>query len=86
MHEMSLMNDLMAKIQDVARSEGASRVSGVRVTLGAYAHISAEHFREHFKQGARGTLAEGARLDVRESDDTKDPRAQEIVLESIDVE
>lgn len=85
MHEMSLMSDLMRKIKEVAHQEDATRVTRVAVTLGAYAHISADHFREHFEQGARDTLAAGAQLDVTESEDTTDPRAQEIVLDTIDV-
>ena len=32
--------------------------------LGALAHISPDHFREHFEHGACGTIAEGARLTI----------------------
>jgi hydrogenase nickel incorporation protein HypA/HybF len=58
----------------------------VKVKLGALAHISAEHFREHFQQAARGTAAEGARLDIDVSTDESDPCAQDILLKSVDVE
>lgn len=85
MHEFSLMADLLRKIDQVARARDAARVVGVKVRLGALAHISASHFREHFEMGTKGTLADGARLDVLESTDPNDPRAQDIVLESVEV-
>lgn len=86
MHEHSLMKDLMSKIFAVAHEQGGTTVSGVKVRLGALAHISAEHFKGHFVEAARGTSAEGARLDVELMEDANDPLAQEIVLDSVEIE
>jgi hydrogenase nickel incorporation protein HypA/HybF len=86
MHELSLMADLMRKIELVARQEEAERVCGVKVRLGALSHVSPEHFREHFEMASRGTVAEGAKLDIESGSDLTDPRAQDIYLESIRVE
>ena len=86
MHEFSLINDLMRKINDLARENNARRVVGVQVALGALAHISAGHFREHFEQAAAGTLAEGARLEIKMLRDEADPHAQEIRLVGVEVE
>jgi hydrogenase maturation protease len=86
MHEASLMINLMRQVHDIAAAEGASRVVGIRVWCGALSHMSRAHFAEHFAQAAAGTLAEGAALDVTVSDDLADPRAQDIVLDSVDVE
>jgi hydrogenase nickel incorporation protein HypA/HybF len=86
MHEMTLMNDLVGRIEALARERGALRVSAVRVRLGALSHISPEHFREHFDARCRGTVAEGARLVVDRGVDPRDPRAQDVVLDSVDVE
>ena len=86
MHEASLMVTLMRRIDEVARAEGARRVTGIAVRLGALSHLSAEHFTEHFEQASGGTLAEGARLDITVSDDIQDAAAQEIMLESVEVE
>lgn len=86
MHEASLMTNLMRQICDIAAAERASRVVGIKVWCGALSHMSRAHFAEHFTQAAAGTLAEGAALDVTVSDDVTDPRAQDIVLESVDVE
>ena len=54
MHEFSLITDLMWKIDAIAREQGARRVVGVKVRLGAFSHISPAHFREHFEAAATG--------------------------------
>lgn len=86
MHEFSLIDDLMKKIETVTASQEAKRAVVVTVKLGALSHISADHFREHFDHAAKGTVAEGARLEVHESKDINDALAQEILLESVEVE
>lgn len=86
MHEASLMRGLMAKLESLANDQHAKRVKSVRVWLGAFSHFSAEHFREHFDQASRGTVAENALLDIEVSSDITDPRALDVILESIDVE
>ena len=86
MHEMSLIHDLMRKIETIARDQNAAKVVGVKVRLGALAHISADHFREHFEEESKGTIADGARLQVELLTDEKDPQAQDIMLDSIEVE
>jgi hydrogenase nickel incorporation protein HypA/HybF len=85
MHEASLMKNLMAKIEEVAREQNASRVIGISVSLGALSHMSANHFREHFEVASRGTVAEGARMDIQVLTDLNDPHAQEILLESVEI-
>lgn len=86
MHEFSLMNGLLQKIESVAKENNSNRVTKVEVELGALAHISADHFRDHFLEGIKGTVAQGAELIVRENTDEKDPNAQEIILKTIDVQ
>jgi hydrogenase nickel incorporation protein HypA/HybF len=83
MHEKALMDDLMAKILAVAEAEGGARVTRVTVWLGALSHFTPEHFREHFDDASRGTLAEGALVETTLDDDISDPRAQGVVLESV---
>jgi hydrogenase nickel incorporation protein HypA/HybF len=85
MHEHALIANLLSKIDAVAREQNARRVVGVAVWIGALAHISAEHFREHFEAGSRGSLAEGARLDIELSDDLDHPQAQDILLRRVEV-
>lgn len=85
MHEFSLMADLLRKIEQLAKDAQADKVTGVKVKLGALSHITPDHFREHFEAAIVGTIAEGAALDVEQSDDQKDPNAQDILLESVDI-
>jgi hydrogenase nickel incorporation protein HypA/HybF len=86
MHEMSLMNDLLAKIEQIAKENNSGKVSKVCVTIGALAHISEDHFRDHFTEGTTGTIAEGAELSVAVNEDINDPNARDILLTSIDVQ
>ena len=86
MHERALMKDLMREIEGVARADGATRVTRVSVRLGALSHFTPEHFREHFVDASRGTLAEGAAVDAVLASDLDDPRATGVVLESVEVE
>ncbi|MDX1386426.1 MAG: hydrogenase maturation nickel metallochaperone HypA [bacterium] len=86
MHEASLMKNLMAQIQRIARDQGAKRIVGIKVKLGALSHMSPEHFQEHFDQISPGTLAEGAVIEAMQLTDLQDPHAQDILIESIEVE
>lgn len=86
MHEASLMANLMRRIDEIATAEGAQRVIGVSVWIGALSHFSAAHFAEHFEHAAAGTIAEGARLEVTVSEDASHANAQDLVLESVAVE
>lgn len=80
------MAGLMRRVEEVCRQENAKRVVTVSVWLGALSHMSPEHFAEHFEEAARGTLAEGARLHTTASGDCGHPNAQDLLLESVEVE
>ena len=86
MHEKKLMDDLMREIEAQAEAEGAVRVTRIRVRLGALSHFTPDHFREHFEDASRGTVAEGAEVEAELGTDPTEPAAQGVVLESIDVE
>lgn len=86
MHEQALMRDLMEKITAEARAEGAARVTRIRVRLGALSHLTEDHFREHFEEASRGTVADGAAVEAELGIDPTEPQAQGVVLESIEVE
>jgi hydrogenase nickel incorporation protein HypA/HybF len=85
MHELSQIHGLMRQLQSLAQAHGANRVTAVKVKVGALAHCSPEHFREHFAQASQGTLAEGARVDVELASDAFDPQAQNIVLDEFEI-
>jgi hydrogenase nickel incorporation protein HypA/HybF len=59
---------------------------GVEVWLGALSQFSAGHFRAHFDDEARGTAAQGAALHLVVSEDIGHPRAQSVVIQSVDLE
>ena len=86
MHERALMDDVMRKVDAVAQENGAIRVTRIGVRLGALSHFTPEHFREHFADASRGTLAEGAEVDAVVETDLSDPDAAGVVLESVEVE
>lgn len=85
MHEFALMKDLMREIDSVAKREGATSVVAVKVRLGALSHMTPSHFREHFEDSARDGVAAGARVDVEIGTDISDPRARDVILESVEV-
>jgi hydrogenase nickel incorporation protein HypA/HybF len=85
-HEQRLIRDVVSRVEAVARAEGATRVTHVRVRLGALSHFTSEHFREHFVDAARGTLAEGALVDATVEVDIRHEHAGEVMVESVEVE
>ena len=85
MHEEALIRDLRAKIVEVARANGADRVSRVALWVGALSHLDEAHLREDWPRIVQGTPAEGAVLEVQSSSDPQDPRAQAVVLASLTV-
>jgi hydrogenase nickel incorporation protein HypA/HybF len=86
MHGQALMHDLTARILAIAESEGARAVTKVSVRLGALSHFTPEHFREHFRASAQGTIAESAVVEAVLEESTTDPNAQGVVLESVELE
>jgi hydrogenase nickel incorporation protein HypA/HybF len=85
-HERALMQDLVARIEATAQAEGATRVTRVTVQLGALSHFTPHHFREHFEDATRATVAEGAAVDAELEDDISSPLARDVVLLAVEVE
>ncbi|MGE3851833.1 MAG: hydrogenase maturation protease [Planctomycetota bacterium] len=86
MHELSLLNSLMRQVLEIARANGAKRVLTIRVKLGALSHMSPQSFRVNFASVSRGTAAEGAELEIEQLTDEQDPDAQDILLDSVDID
>ena len=86
MHEQFLMADLVRKIDSISQAQHPKNIVRVKIKLGALSHISADHFKEHFVQAAKGSRVENTQLDVEVLTDLNDPHAQEILLDSVDVE
>ena len=86
MHETGIVRDLVHRLERQARDAGALRVSGVEVWLGALCQFSAAHFRAHFNDEALGTAVQGADLRIVVSEDIEHPRAQSVLIQSVDLE
>lgn len=86
MHELSLIQNLLAKIDSVVKTNGGKRATAVEVWLGALSHLSKDRFADYFEQFSRGTVAEGAWLDIELSEDMDDPNAQQVLLKNIELE
>jgi hydrogenase nickel incorporation protein HypA/HybF len=68
MHEMSLAEGVLQVIEDYARKEGYSRVKTVWLEIGRLSGVEVEAMRFCFDAVARGTLAEGAALEIVETE------------------
>lgn len=86
MHEHALINDLFRTLDRLAKQHKSTQIKRVSVWMGAFCHISPEHFREHFAHQSLHSVAEGARLDLTVSDDIHDANAQQILLTSVDMD
>lgn len=86
MHERHLTQDLIRELERLAAAEGGTRVTRIRVRLGALSHFTPDHFREHFEDAARGTKAEGAEVQAELSTDPGEPGAQGVMLETVELE
>jgi hydrogenase nickel incorporation protein HypA/HybF len=89
-HEAGLARDLIRRAEDLAVAEGARRVTSVTVRIGGLASVTGEHLREHFLNEAKGTMAEGAVVEVVEGpsgeEAISDPHALDLLLVGIEVE
>lgn len=65
MHEMSLCLSMVDLVAARVRAEGAARVLRIGVDVGALGHVEPQALAFCFESVARGTAAEGARLDIR---------------------
>lgn len=64
MHEMSLAEGVLQLMEDAAASQGFSRVKTVWLEIGQLAAVEPEAMRFCFDAVTRGSLAEGAALEI----------------------
>ena len=67
---MSIAESVLGIVEDTARREGFARVSEVRLEIGRLAAVETESLRFCLDVVLRGTLAEGARLEIDETPGT----------------
>jgi hydrogenase nickel incorporation protein HypA/HybF len=85
-HEASLVRNVVAEIDSVAREHSAARVDIVRIEIGADSHVTSDALRARFEVFAQGTLAHDAELEITEASDSAVPDAFDIRIVSIVVE
>ena len=64
MHEISLVESVVALIEDERRKQGFSRVRAIRLKVGTLGHAEPEALRFCFDAVTNGTVAAGARLEI----------------------
>jgi hydrogenase nickel incorporation protein HypA/HybF len=64
MHEMSLCEGILQILEDSARTNGFTRVNRVRLEVGRFAGVEVAALRFGFDVVMKGSLAEGATLEV----------------------
>ncbi len=64
MHEYSLVQSLMERIQQEAAAHGAAAVHRVRLRIGEVSGVEADLLERAFEIVRDGTICAGARLDV----------------------
>jgi len=67
MHEMSLATGVLQIIEDAARTGGFERVRVVRLEIGRLAAVEIEAMRFCFDVVVRGSVADGAALEIVDS-------------------
>ncbi len=70
MHEMAICESLRVSMEEAARAQDFSRVTRVRLAIGAFAGVEVEALRFGFDVVMQGSLAEGAELVVLEEEGT----------------
>jgi len=83
MHEFKQAKELIKKIEEVLAFSPGSRIQSIQVLMSPLNELTPGHLRQHFEKAAQGTVAEGARLDVRISDNYEFPHGQDIFLETV---
>jgi len=64
MHEYSLVQALMSRVEAAAREKNATRVHRLKVSVGELSGVEPELFRSAYEVFRAGTLCQGAELEI----------------------
>lgn len=64
MHELAITESVIDLINREAREKGFKKVLGISLRVGEYSGIIPECIREFFPIAARGSIAQGAELEI----------------------
>jgi len=80
MHEMHLIKDLLADIIKHGKENNAKKICKVYLRMGEFTEINPEILKHFLKENAKGTIAEGAEVEIEPSE------TRELRLVSFDCE
>lgn len=80
MHEMHLLKGLMEDLLKHAEELNVKKITKVYVKMGEFTEIDPEILTFFFKEHSKGTVAQGAEIEIKPS------KARELRLESFDCE
>lgn len=90
MHEGHVASDLVRAAGVVALEEGVGHVRSMTVRIGCLSRIDPDSLRHQIQWHSKGTVVEGARVEVESgppfSTSHPDRHASEVILVSVDVE
>lgn len=66
MHELSLCYGMLKQLQHIAQTQQANRISHIRLQIGPLAGVEIELLKQSFPLASRGTMAEGAELEIEQ--------------------
>lgn len=64
MHEMSLCEGILQVLEDAGRAQGFQKINRVRLEIGRFAGVEPDALRFGFDVVMKGSLADGAALDI----------------------
>ena len=64
MHELAMAQSLLNRVLDEAARNGGGRITRVKLRIGALSHVSPESLEFAFEVIAKGTPAEGAKIET----------------------
>ncbi|NQT90439.1 MAG: hydrogenase maturation nickel metallochaperone HypA [Candidatus Omnitrophica bacterium] len=71
MHESHLIEPVIKGISEHAQREGAKKVTKVRLKIGALVGVNEDTFKETFSVLAKGTMLEGAEVEITDFPGTR---------------
>ncbi|MGD9496607.1 MAG: hydrogenase maturation nickel metallochaperone HypA [Armatimonadota bacterium] len=66
MHDVTAAQSIAHAVLEAARGRSVTRVEQIRLTLGAMTMLDAEQLEFWLQQMLRGTIADGARIDIQQ--------------------
>ncbi len=67
MHEMHLVKDIFEDLIRLGREQNAKKITKVYLRMGEFTEINGDILDFFFKEKGKGTLLEGARIEIEKS-------------------